>query len=103
LFGLAGACIFAAVFYIYPLFAIKLPHFRLYSLLLTGLSLATGHLLNNPQAATLFVTSILFLKHYAPHRTGSGANWPLLETQSDARQPGQQAPDLFVRPIHESF
>src|SRR5262249_38624497 len=70
LFGLAGAIPFAFAFYVYPLFAIKLPYFKFYWLFIIFLSVFGGDLLNNPQTGTLLVILILLLRRY-PQRTPS--------------------------------
>ena len=78
LFGLAGAIPFAFVFYVYPLFAIKLPYFKLYSLFITFLSVFGGDLLNNPQTGTLLVVLFLFLRRYqhkAPFNAFKVQSW----------------------------
>jgi hypothetical protein len=67
MFGFVGMTCFAAVFYVYPFVVTRLPAFRLYYTLLVGLSLLSGHLINNPQATTLLVFFILVTRDYV-HR-----------------------------------
>jgi len=68
LFGVCGAAVFAGVFYIYPFFSVRQPYFRIFQSFLVFLSLAGGHVINNPQTATLLVFLILFLRNYVPSR-----------------------------------
>jgi len=68
LFGVLGTLWFVGIFYIYPLLKIRLPYSRLYFFFLILLSLFSGHVINNPQTATLLVFLILFLRNYRPSR-----------------------------------
>lgn len=65
LFGLLGASVFAALFYVYPLLKIKVPLFRPFYVFLILLSMTGGHLLNNPHATSLLVFFLLFLRNHS--------------------------------------
>ncbi|MBI4500790.1 MAG: hypothetical protein HY700_06470 [Gemmatimonadetes bacterium] len=62
LFGLWGLACLAYFFFVLPFREIRLPWFRTFYLVIVGLSLLGGHMLNNPQAASVLVATLLCLR-----------------------------------------
>lgn len=72
LFGIGGLLYYVALFYVYPLWRIRLPFFRPFYCFMIFLSIVTGHVINNPQTTTLLVFFLLALKYY-PERGAATA------------------------------
>jgi hypothetical protein len=71
LFGFPILALFVITFYLYPLWCVRLPYFRLYYLGLILVSLFSGQILNNPQASALLVFFVILLKAKSA-RDGAG-------------------------------
>jgi len=76
LFGFPILALFVVTFYLYPLWRVRLPYFRIYYLGLILISLFSGQILNNPQVSPLLVFFIIILKAKSA-QDGAGRTKPV--------------------------